>query len=123
MADIVEELGTISEGTTGQITFTIEENGVGLQPTTLSITLYDEETGTIIGGRDNSTLSPVSNYVTGLGVLTYNLIVGESNLVSTDVKKVAAYHRVVFKWTWSGGARVGYFVGRWLVEPTDIEVT
>lgn len=113
--DPINDLGTTIAGATGVISFTILESGSPLVPTNLWVTIYDEESGTSI--LTKTALSPVGTYVNGSGVLTYQVALSHSGLVSTDLEPKAEFHRFLFEWDWLSGARVGKWLGRIRVEP------
>lgn len=121
MADVIKDFGTIVEGTTGQLQFTIAEAGAGFVPDALYLTLYDQATGAIINSRNAYSLTPVSTYVNPQGVCTFNLAIADSVLLNTKLVKLQETHRVEFQWTWSSGTRVGHILGKFIVEPQDKE--
>jgi hypothetical protein len=74
--------------------------------TTLTLTLYDVETGDIINSRnDQDVLNTNGVTVDGSGNLTW-IIDADDNAIVTSTSKVEK-HIALFKWTWNSGARDG----------------
>ena len=120
MADTLVDLGLdpgFIDGETTQVTFTIEESGTGLVPDNLWVTIFDEATGAYVNNRNRFELTPVSNYVDGQGVLTFNLAIADCALLNDKLTLLPEYRRIIFEWDWLTATRVGYFLGRWRIRP------
>ena len=120
MTEIIHDIGLdpgFYDGETHSVTSTITEGGSGLVPTNLWITIRDEATGSIVGGRDRSSLTPVTTYIDPQGVLTYNFLVTEVSLLSTLTEKISEVHRVTFEFNWLATTRVGFIIANYTVNP------
>lgn len=100
-------LGAINEATTGRYTATLYDetgtvvDGTGL--TTLTLTLYDKATGTIINNRNAQSVNNTNGVtITSSGVLTWTVSYADTAMVGT--RKVER-HVGVFVGTWSAGAK------------------
>lgn len=96
--------GYVIKGATGYITGTIKDyEGTAFQPTTLAFTLYDKTSKTIINSRSSVSLTPIGDYVTANGALTFNLTTSDNAMV--DSTKHRETHVARFVATWSGAAQ------------------
>jgi hypothetical protein len=74
--------------------------------TTLTLTLYDKDTGDIINSRnDQDVLNTNGVTVDGSGNLTW-IIDPDDNAIVTSTSKVED-HVALFEWTWNSGAKEG----------------
>lgn len=102
---------TINERTSGLYTATLTDPaGAVIQGSlleALTLTLYDEATGTVINGRDaQSVLGVNGGAVSDAGVLTWTVAPADNAVVTAGVgheKHVALFHAV-----WYNGAREAY---------------
>jgi hypothetical protein len=96
--------GYVDRGESGYITGTIKDYaGTAFQPTTLTFTLYDRTSKTIINSRSSVSLTPIGDYVTANGALTFNLTTADNTMV--DPTKHRETHVARFVATWSAGAQ------------------
>lgn len=74
---------------------------------TLTLTLYERKTATILNGRDQSDiLDDNGGTVSSTGLL--DLILDDNdNALATQASKVAEDHVALIEWTWSSGTRFG----------------
>lgn len=90
------------EGTTPYIEFDIAdpESGEGFQPQTLTLTLWDAKTGSIINNRDGV---DVLSSVNAQGHVQFWLT--PQDMVVHDQTKTTEVRCALFAWTWQGGER------------------
>lgn len=117
--EVVNKMGTVTEGDTPQVEFQILEAGTGLVPDSLFLSIYNEETGAVINSRNESALTPVSSFIDPQGVLKYNLAMAETVILNTKTVRDAEPRRVRLRWTWLTNSRQGTWLGRMLVVPKD----
>jgi len=97
--------GSVIEGTTAEIKFTIkDQDGNGVQPTTLRLDLYDYKTEKVLNSRLNVSLTPVSTYVTSGGICTFNLTAADDVFYNSALRQET--HVAKFTATWSTGTKV-----------------
>lgn len=112
---LTAEQRKVREKCTAVYTATIkDENGVALASaslTTLTLTLYDQASGTIINSRDAQDILNTHNVtVSALGVLVWTMQPADNAIVGTSV--AAGYrerHVALFQWTWSAGTKAGKY--------------
>ena len=100
-------VGDINEATTGRYTATMyDETGAvidGTALTTLTLTLYDKKTGTVINSRNAlNALNANGVAVTSAGALTWTIAKEDTIVVGTAQME---WHVAVFSGTWSSGAK------------------
>lgn len=100
-------LGSINEATTGRYTATMyDETGTvidGTALTTLTLTLYDKATGTIINSRNAQDVNGTNGVaLTATGGLTWTIAYADTAMVGT---KEIERHVGVFVGTWSSGTK------------------
>lgn len=94
--------GLVYEAASGLVTGTFKDTAtdLGIQPTTLNVTVFDRDTGTVL--RADAGLIPVSTYVSAGGVLTFYLNATDNAIITTG--KDSEIHVVRFTWTWTAQA-------------------
>ncbi len=96
-------MSLVYEGGSGLLTGKIVDNGTGLgiQPATLTLFIYDRDTGTAFLGTAVApvNLTPVATYVDASGNLTY-YIGTAANVIQTAGKEIEI-HVARFAWTWT----------------------
>lgn len=96
-------MSLVYEAASGLVTGVLTDmgTGLGIQPATLGVFIYDRDTETAILGTAASpaTLSPVATYVDASGNLTY-YIAPSSNTITTAGKD-KEIHVARFNWTWT----------------------
>lgn len=103
----MDSYADIWEGTTARVRFTHEDqDGVGFQPTTLTVSLYDYATKVVINGRNEQALT-VASYIDANGILTFDFQPADS--VFVDAANREELHILRFRTTWSSGTRVALF--------------
>lgn len=84
-----------------------DENGVGLpvgQITALTLTLYDQKTGTVVNGRDKQSILGVNGgSVDGSGNLALELAPADMALVDAGLSMET--HVALIEWTYTGGKK------------------
>jgi hypothetical protein len=100
--------GKLYIDTTGRITATIlKDDGTALAGsvvTALTLTIRNRDaSNTVINGRNESALTPVATYLSEAGALTIDLLPADNVLI--DSTKYEEVHRVIVKWTYTGGAK------------------
>lgn len=101
----------VKERSTQKYTATIKDEAdaaiAGTSLTTLTLTLYDEETGTILNGRDDQNVLNANNVtVDGAGLLTWTMQPLDNQIVTTALAQER--HLALFEWTYAAGAKSGY---------------
>ena len=122
MPEHVTDFGVFIEGDTGSIEFTItDQDGTAFTPDDLYVTIYDEETGTIINGRNGTTDIKATAMTGEAGEVVFNLTAADCVLLNTYLKQVDEVHRAMFKWTWVSGSdtRVKWRLGQFTVKPRE----
>tara|TARA_R100000808_G_C2154987_1_gene166576 strand:+ start:8339 stop:8731 length:393 start_codon:yes stop_codon:yes gene_type:complete len=101
----------LDEGTLAKYTATITdeaEAAIGSSSlTTLTLTLYDAETGTIINSRDDQNVLNTNNVtVDSAGLLTWLIQPGDNAIIGTR-RRAGMYekHVALFEYTWSSGSK------------------
>ena len=101
----------LDEGTLAKYTATIideAETAIALSAmTTLTLTLYDEETGTVINSRNDQDVLNTNNVtVSSAGLLTWLIQPGDNAIVGTR-RRAGQYekHVALFEYTWSSGSK------------------
>lgn len=96
-------MGLIYEAASGAATGQIfdEINGIGFQPATLSVFIYDRDSGTALLGTaaTPSSLSPVATYVDSSGNLTYYILPAYNSVINANNDN--EIHVARFTWTWT----------------------
>jgi hypothetical protein len=99
--------GKIYLDTTGDITATIEQGSVpvpGSTVTALTLTIRNRDTNnTVVNGRNASALTPIATYLDESGKLSIPLLPADNILI--DATKPEEVHRIIVRWTQSGGAK------------------
>jgi hypothetical protein len=99
---------SIIEGTSAEIKFTIkDQDGNGVQPTTLNFYLYDYKTEKVINSRTNVSITPVATYVTSGGVFTWALTAADNVFYNANLRQ--EIHIAKFIATWSSGTKTAKF--------------
>lgn len=77
--------------------------------TTLTLTLYDVYTNTVINSRNDQNVKNTNNVVyTEAGVLTWTLQPTDNVIVTSDVRTNGYEdHIALFEYTWSSGSKAG----------------
>lgn len=98
--EIIEDIQL--EKTTQPIMFDIIDpaTGLGFQPQTLTLTLWDVKTGAIINGRNGAN---VLSSVDAQGKVVFWLT--EQDMQILDPTLVTEVHQALFTWTWLNGER------------------
>lgn len=116
---------TMLEGTTGYYRFeVVDENDEALDAgflTTLTLTLVDVDSQTIIHGRQNQNVLNANNgsLITDLGppmVTTMTLELQPADTVILNEHRMSEARVLTFRWTWDSGARVGVHSVQFRVE-------
>lgn len=96
-------MSLIYEAASGVVTGVLTDmgTGLGIQPSTLGVFIYDRDTETAILGTaaTPSSLSPVSTYVDASGNLIYYIT--PTNNALTNTGKDTETHTIRFTWTWT----------------------
>lgn len=117
MPDNVTDLGEFWAGSTAVVTLQIQnELGQNWRPATFHVTLYDEDSGSVINSRDGA--ADLIAVVNATGLATVTLAPADMVLVNTFTRKNSETHRLVFKWTWNAGASVGYKICNFVLKGT-----
>ncbi len=100
-------IGEINEQTTGRYTATMyDETGAtidGTAMTTLTLTLYDKRTGSIINSRNAQNVKNVSGVtVTSAGALTWIISTSDTVMVGRADRE---RHAALFVGTWDTGTK------------------
>ncbi|MFA5715792.1 MAG: hypothetical protein WC998_08625 [Candidatus Paceibacterota bacterium] len=106
----------VREGVTAIYTATVQdEHANALEPadlTTLTLTLYDKTTGTIINSRDGQSILNTNNVtIASGGLLTWTMQPADNAIVTTASFASGQYekHIALFEWTWNSGAKAGKY--------------
>ena len=101
----------LDEGTLAKYTATITdeaETAIALSAmTTLTLTLYDAETGTVINSRNDQDVLNTNNVtVSSAGLLTWLIQPADNAIVGTR-RRAGQYekHVALFEYTWSSGSK------------------
>lgn len=110
---------TVYEQTTVEYQFTLKDLAGVVIPAadlvTLTLTLYDVASGSIINSRDGQDVLNANNVtVSAGGVVVYTMLPADNAIVGTPAANAAETHGVQFRWTW--GAAPPYKAGELLVE-------
>ena len=102
----------VNEGSSAVYTATIvDEDGTALAAsglTTLTLTLYDNVTQSIINSRtDQDVLNANNVTVSSGGVLVWTMQAADNNIIGRTPIDSYENHRALFEWTWASGARAG----------------
>ena len=102
-------VATYYEGTSGHLEGEhVDQDGVGFQPTALTFSLYDWRTKAIINSKDETVLTPVSDYIDGSGNFDFDLAIADNVFVDDTLREET--HIARFTTTWSAGARKAIFI-------------
>ena len=115
------DLGRARELSTGRYSATlVDELGVAIATlTTLTLSLYDVETGTILNSRNNQNVLNLANVTFAAGALVWSVQPADHAVVgSRELEK----HRAVFEYTWSSGTKRDWHALEFTVE-AEVEVT
>jgi len=104
----------VRERCTAKYTATIEdESGTALAAaslTTLTLTLYDRETGTIINSRSAQNVLNANNVtVSAAGVMVWSMQPADNAIVGSPAAGQPEIHIALFEWTWASGAKAGKY--------------
>ena len=100
--------GKIYIDITGRIWGTIKDDLnvplAGSAVTALTLTIRNRDaSNTIVNSRNESSLTPVGTYLSEAGALTIDLLPADNVLI--DATKHEETHRIIVKWTYTGGAK------------------
>lgn len=100
----------VNEKVTARYTADVQDHEgnaiAGSSLTTLTLTLYDKATGTIINNRNAQNVLNVNGVtVDGSGNLVW-VMTPDDNAILTAASKVEK-HIALFQWTWDSGAKAG----------------
>jgi hypothetical protein len=116
-------LGPYPEKTTRIVTATVKDETGAVIPgsslTTMTYTLYDEDTVTAVGlgiinSRDDVNCKPS---VSEAGVLTLELLPNDMVIVTST--KDEERHRLLLEWTYSGGTKRGSYEAQLIVQNVE----
>lgn len=104
----------VNELTTAEYTATItDEDGETPIPladlSTVTLTLYDEASGSIINSRDDTNVKntgPVTIHATS-GLLTWTMAPADNPIVGSVAVGGVEKHIALFEWTWDSGNKAG----------------
>lgn len=102
----------VRERCTAKYTATIQdESGTALASTdltTLTLTLYDLASETILNSRNRQNVLNANNVIIDVaGVLTWTMQPADNVLVDTTAKQER--HVALFEWTWDSGGKAGKY--------------
>lgn len=99
----------IAEKTSQQLTARIRDlAGLGFKPETLTLTLYDVATGTIINNRNHVSIRDANGGTVSIdGLLTLQLDPADTVIVTPASSQER--HIALLEWTWSGGTKTGRY--------------
>jgi len=90
------DLGEVWEGDTQTIEFDIvDQDSVGFKPTTLTLTVRDRESGTLVKAETNILANCDAS-----GNVLYEIPPAETTLATQLRRKASGFHQFIFKWTW-----------------------
>ncbi len=83
----------------------------GSSLTTLTLTLYDQASGSILNSRNRQNVLNANNVtVTEAGVLAWTMQPADNAIVNLSVAAGARErHVALFEWTWAAGAKAGKY--------------
>jgi len=92
-------MSLVYEAASGLVTGTLVDQGpgTGIQPATLRVFIYDEDTETTL--LADQALTPISTYVDANGKLTYYILPSANSIVNSN--KTSEIHTIRFTWTWT----------------------
>lgn len=107
---MAKKLGTVHENSTVKIAATIcDENGAAIAAsslTTLTLTLYDKTSGTVINSRDGQNVLNTNNVtVSSAGTLVWTMQPADNVIIGTVADGQTETHVALWEWTWASGAK------------------
>ena len=114
----------VYEKSTAEFTATVQdENGTAIGSgslTTLTLTLFDKLTNSIINSRnDQNVLNANGVTVSAQGALVWTMDPLDNQILNAELKNEK--HVAMFKWTWSAGAKAGFYL--FLIEVENTRTT
>lgn len=102
MSDVA---GWVYETKTGEISGTLkDQDGAVFTPDTITFSLYDLETKSVINSRSSVSLTPVATYHNATtGKVTFNLTAADNAFVTAGNREEV--HIARFEFSWLTGAR------------------
>ena len=102
----------VREGCTAKYTATIkDESGAALAAAalhTLTLTLYDQTSETILNSRNRQDVLNTNNVaIDASGVLTWTMQPADNAVL--DATQKVERHVALFEWTWDSGAKAGKY--------------
>lgn len=103
----------VEEKSTGRYKVVLNDEAGAVIPlsdmTTITLTLYDDYTGTIINSRNAQNVKNTNNVLyTEAGLLTWTLQPNDNVIVTSEVRTNGyEKHIALFEYTWSSGAKAG----------------
>jgi len=99
--------GQLPKGSSGSFKAVLKDDATSAIPgtsiTSLTYTIRDRRTGSIVNGRNNTALSPASTYVDSNGNLNISLTDVDNDFVTAG--QVKETHRIIVKYTYTGGLK------------------
>ncbi len=110
-------LGPVNERTSARYTATLEDETGAVVPAsallTLTLTVYDVETGTKINSRDSQNVLNTNGVsISEAGALVWTLEPADNIIVSTAL--LNEKHRALFRATWGSGRGLTHEVDVWV---------
>jgi hypothetical protein len=100
------DIGEITERTTPLITFQfLDHAGAGFKPTTLTLTIYDEETAAIVNSRTQTVALDTLITVDVNGNAEWIPASADTQILNAD--GLDEIHIALLEWTWAVGAKHG----------------
>jgi hypothetical protein len=102
------DIGRVRERSTGTYTATLQDEAEVVIPsaslTTLTLSVYDVRTGTVLNNRNNQNVLNANNVTVHAtsGLLTWSVQSADNAMVST---RSVESHIAVFEYTWASGAK------------------
>jgi hypothetical protein len=104
----------VREGCTALYTATIQDEAndplLLTDLTTLTLTLYDKTTGSIINSRDDQDVKNTNGVtVSAGGVLVWTMSPADNVIVGAPSRNQPEQHVALFEWTWDTGTKAGKY--------------
>jgi hypothetical protein len=102
------DIGRVRERSTGSYTATLQDEAGSpialVSLTSLTLSLYDVNTGTVLNSRNNQNVLNLNNVTFGVtgGLLTWSVQAADNAVVGS---RSLERHRAVFEYTWASGAK------------------
>jgi hypothetical protein len=102
-------------GTTSRLTMMItQEDGVtGFKPTTLTLTLVEKTTQSIINGKNET---DILIYCDANGNLSLEMTPADQALLDSSILGSIEVHQAILEWTWQGGTRKGAAIVEYVLQ-------